>query len=86
MVKQSYFTSLRGLHNLYSASFYCDLIIKYVACSMHSETRKICTVLVGKVCGKRLHERPMYRWENNIQMDLKDIRCVCVLNLSFCSS
>jgi hypothetical protein len=73
MVKQSYFSSLRGLHNSYYSFFYCDLIIKYEACSMYTETRIICTVLVGKVYGKILHERPLCRWENNIQIDLKDI-------------
>jgi hypothetical protein len=31
--------------------------------------------LVGKPEGKRPLERPRYRWENNIKMDLQEVEC-----------
>jgi hypothetical protein len=37
------------------------------------ETRKAYKILVGKPEGKRPHERPVGRWEDNIEMDLKGI-------------
>ena len=32
-------------------------------------------VLVGEPEGKRPHERPTRRWENNIKMDLQEVGC-----------
>jgi hypothetical protein len=37
------------------------------------ERRSICRVLVGKPEGKRLLGRPKHRWEDNINMDLKEV-------------
>ena len=39
------------------------------------ERRGVCRVLVGKPEGKRSLGRPRHRWENNIKMDLKEVRC-----------
>jgi hypothetical protein len=65
------------LHNLNTSS---DLIrqIKsrrmrrahHVACM--GEWRKVYRVLVGKLEGNRPLERPMYRWEEGITMDLRE--------------
>ena len=33
-------------------------------------------IFVGKPEGKRQFGRPKRRWENNIQMDLKEVGCV----------
>jgi hypothetical protein len=38
------------------------------------EGRKVYRVLVGKPEGKRQHERPRRRWEDGIEMDLREIR------------
>jgi hypothetical protein len=37
------------------------------------ERRGTCRVLVGKPEGKRQLGRPRHRWENNMEMDLKEI-------------
>jgi hypothetical protein len=42
------------------------------------EGRGVYRVLVGKPEGKRLLERPRHRWEDNIRMDLQEVRCGCV--------
>jgi hypothetical protein len=39
------------------------------------ESRGIYRVLVGKPEGKRPLGRPRRRWEDNIKMDLQDVRC-----------
>jgi len=39
------------------------------------EWRGICRVLVGKPEGRRLLERPRYRWVDNIRMDLQEVGC-----------
>jgi len=39
------------------------------------DRRGIYRVLVGKTEGKRALGRPRRRWENNIKMDLKEVRC-----------
>jgi hypothetical protein len=39
------------------------------------EKRGVCSVLVGKPEGKRPLGRPRRRWENNIKMDLQEVRC-----------
>jgi hypothetical protein len=35
----------------------------------------VCTVLVGKLKGKRPLGRPMRRWENNIKMSIQEVGC-----------
>ena len=35
----------------------------------------MCRVLVGKPGGKRPLERPRYRWEDNIKMDIQEVGC-----------
>jgi hypothetical protein len=37
--------------------------------------RDICSVLVGKPEGKRPLGRPRRRWEDNIKVDLQEVRC-----------
>jgi len=37
------------------------------------ERRCVYRVLVGKLEGKRPLERPRYRWEDNIKMDLHEV-------------
>ena len=39
------------------------------------EGRGVYRVLVGKPEGKRLLGRPRRRWEDNIKMDLQEVRC-----------
>ena len=39
------------------------------------ERRGVYRVLVGKPAGKRPLGRPRTRWENNIKMDLHEVRC-----------
>jgi hypothetical protein len=68
------------LHNLYSLP---DIIrqiksrrmrwVGHVACM--GEGRKMYTVLVGKPKGKRPLVRPRRKWEDGIQMDLREIGC-----------
>jgi hypothetical protein len=41
---------------------------------MHGEGRGVDRVLVARPEGKRLLGRPRRRWEDNIKMDLKEIR------------
>jgi hypothetical protein len=42
------------------------------SCGMHGINAY--NILVGKPEGKRPHGRPRHRWENNIRMDLTEIR------------
>jgi hypothetical protein len=42
-------------------------------CGTHG--RKVYKVLVRKPEGKRPLERPRYRWEDGIRMDLREIGC-----------
>jgi hypothetical protein len=37
------------------------------------ERRGVYRVLVGKPEGKRPHERPRHRWEDNIKTDLQEV-------------
>jgi len=37
--------------------------------------RGVYRVLMGKPGGKRPMGRPVYRWEDNIQMDLQEVGC-----------
>jgi hypothetical protein len=39
------------------------------------EERGVYKVLVGKPEGKRPLGRPRHRWEDNIRMDLQEVRC-----------
>jgi len=39
------------------------------------EGRGVYRVLVGKPEGKRPLGRPRHRWEDNIKMDLQEVRC-----------
>ena len=39
------------------------------------ESRGVCRVLVGKPEGKRSLGRPRHRWEDNIKIDLQEMRC-----------
>jgi hypothetical protein len=41
------------------------------------EVRGVHRVLVGKPEGKRPFERPRHRWEDNIKMDLQEVRGGC---------
>jgi hypothetical protein len=40
---------------------------------MHGEGIGVYRVLVGRPRGKRPQGRPRHRWENNIEMDLREI-------------
>jgi hypothetical protein len=48
-----------------------------LVCSVYwgEERRGVCRVVVGKLEGKRPLERPRRRWEDNIKMDLQEVRC-----------
>ena len=39
------------------------------------QSRNACRVLVGKPEGKRPLGTPRHRWEDNIEMDLKEVGC-----------
>jgi hypothetical protein len=39
------------------------------------ESRGVYRVLVGKPEGKRPLGRPRHRWEDNINMDLQEVKC-----------
>jgi hypothetical protein len=43
------------------------------ACNTLGEARNSYRILVEKAEGKRLLGRPRHMWENNIEMDLRDI-------------
>jgi len=42
------------------------------------ERRGVYMILVGKPEGKRPLGRPRRRWEDNIKMDLQEVRCGCM--------
>jgi hypothetical protein len=44
------------------------------ACSKHGEKRNSYGIFVGKSEGKRPLGKPTRRWEDNIKMDLREIR------------
>jgi hypothetical protein len=44
------------------------------ACSTNGEKMNAYRILVGKPEGKRPLERPRRRWEDNIKIDLREIR------------
>jgi hypothetical protein len=43
------------------------------ACGVHGEVRGAYNVLVGRPEGRRPLGRPRRRWEDNIEMDLREI-------------
>jgi hypothetical protein len=43
-------------------------------CSTYGDTRNSYKILVGNIEGRRLLGRPRRRWEDNIVMDLREIR------------
>jgi hypothetical protein len=45
------------------------------ACSAYGEGRDVFKVWVGKPEGKRSLGRPRLRWEDNIKMDIQEVRC-----------
>jgi hypothetical protein len=48
------------------------------ACSTYGDRRGVYRVLVGKPEGQRPLGRPRRRWEDNINMDLQEVGCVCM--------
>jgi hypothetical protein len=44
----------------------------------NGERRSVYRVLVGKPEGKRPLGRTRHRWEENIKMDLQEVRCGCM--------
>ena len=73
----------RKLHNeelndLYSSPSIVQVIksrrLRWAGHVQHmGERRGVCSVLVGKLEGKRPLGRPRHRWEYNIKMDLQDV-------------
>jgi hypothetical protein len=47
------------------------------ACGEYGEERGVHRLLVGKREGKRPLVRPRHRWEDNIKMDLQEVRGGC---------
>jgi len=43
-------------------------------CGMHGEGRGVYRVLVGTPKGKRPLGRPKHKWQDNIKLDLREIR------------
>jgi hypothetical protein len=50
-------------------------MMKWAGYVARMEEMRTAYTLVGKPEGKRLLRRPRLSWENNIQMDLKEIEC-----------
>jgi hypothetical protein len=44
------------------------------ACGTYGEEKSVHRVLVGKIKEKRPLRRPRCRWEDNIKMDLQEVR------------
>jgi hypothetical protein len=42
---------------------------------MHWEARHAYKMSIGKPQGKKLHERPSYKWEDDTEIGLKKIWC-----------
>jgi hypothetical protein len=66
------------LHNLYSSPIFLRVIkSKRMLWSGHvtlkEEGRGVYRVLIGRPEGKRPFRRPRCRWEDNIDMDLREI-------------
>jgi hypothetical protein len=71
------------LNNLYSSPNIVWVIksrrmrwAEHVACM--GEGRGVYRVLVEKPEGRRPLGRPRHRWEDNIRMDLREVKCGCV--------
>jgi hypothetical protein len=67
------------VHNLYSLPHIIRLIssrrIKWAGHLQHmGKKRNVCRILVGKPEGKRPLRRSRCRWEDDIKMDLSEIR------------
>jgi hypothetical protein len=50
-------------------------VVILVTIGMLMKERGVYRVLVGKPEGKILMGRPRHRWEDNIRMDLQEVRC-----------
>jgi len=48
------------------------------ACSVYGGEERRIEVLVGKREGKRPLVRPRFRWEDNIKMDIQEVRFGCM--------
>jgi hypothetical protein len=48
------------------------------ACSRNGEKRNACRILVGKTEENILLGGPGRRWEDNINMDFREIECGCM--------
>jgi hypothetical protein len=71
------------LNNLYSSPNIARVIksrgIRWAGhVARMGEGRVVYRVLVGKPEGRRPLGRPRCRWEDNIRMDLREVRCGCV--------
>jgi hypothetical protein len=51
------------------------------ACSSYGNRRGVYRVLVVKPEGKRPLGRPVFRWKDNIKMDLQDVGCKTLTRL-----
>jgi hypothetical protein len=68
------------LHNLYSSGNMIRMMkprrMRWAGnVARLGEKRNACKILVGKPVGKTPLKRPRHRWESNITMDLREIRC-----------
>jgi hypothetical protein len=64
------------LHDLYSSPTMVRVIKSgRMRCSSYGEERGVCRVLVGNPEGKRPLGRPRCRWEDNIKVNLQEVRC-----------
>jgi hypothetical protein len=48
------------------------------ACNTYGESRGLYRVLMGKPEGKRPHEGPRLRWEDNIKIIFREVVCECM--------
>ena len=66
------------LHSLYRSLNIIRVIKSRLRWTSHvarmEEGRSVLKFLIGKLTGKRPSGRPSRRWEDNIKMDLKEIR------------
>jgi hypothetical protein len=59
------------LHNLHSSATIIRVIKSRNGWVCFRIMNNECKILVGKLEGNRPHGKPRYRWENNIEIDLK---------------